>query len=324
MASAEDQLISRHFKPLATDPGALGLADDAAFIKPPPGCDLVLKTDAIVGGVHFFPDDPPGQLARKALRVNLSDLAAKGAKPLGYLLSLVLPGEMSESWLASFVAGLQADAETYGCPLFGGDTDRTPGPLTISIAMFGAVPAGTMVQRAGAKPDDRIVVTGTIGDAALGVQLRRGAAWKVSLEAREHLLSRYLLPQPRNVLAAAVREHASAAMDVSDGLAGDLTKLCAVSGVAGTVEVAKVPLSDAARGAVATEPSLIETILTGGDDYEILCAVSPDRIERFRAAASTVNVPLTEIGTISQGEGIRFLDAEGMPMKLSRLSYSHF
>jgi thiamine-monophosphate kinase len=324
MASAEDQLISRHFKPLATDPGALGLADDAAFIKPPPGCDLVLKTDAIVGGVHFFPDDPPGQLARKALRVNLSDLAAKGAKPLGYLLSLVLPGEVSESWLASFAAGLQADAETYGCPLFGGDTDRTPGPLTISIAMFGAVPAGTMVQRAGAKPGDRIVVTGTIGDAALGVQLRRGAAWKVSLEAREHLLSRYLLPQPRNVLAGAVREHASAAMDISDGLAGDLTKLCAVSGVAGTVEVAKVPLSDAARGAVTTEPSLIETILTGGDDYEILCAVSSDKAERFRAAAKAVNVPLTEIGTVSQGEGVRFLDAEGKPMNLDRLSYSHF
>jgi thiamine-monophosphate kinase len=322
--SAEDDLIARYFKPLATDPGALGLADDAAFIKPPPGCDLVLKTDAIVGGVHFFTDDPPGQLARKALRVNLSDLAAKGARPLGYLLSLVLPGEVSESWLASFAAGLQGDAETYGCPLFGGDTDRTPGPLMISIAMFGAVPTGTMVQRAGARPGDRIMVTGTIGDAALGVQLRRGAAWKVSLDAREHLLSRYLLPQPRNVLASAVREHASAAMDVSDGLAGDLTKLCAVSGVAGTVEVANVPLSDAARGAFAGEPSLIETILTGGDDYEILCAVSPDKIEGFRAAADSVSVPLTEIGTVSQGEGVRFLDAQGKTMTLSRLSYSHF
>jgi thiamine-monophosphate kinase len=324
MVSAEDRLISRHFKPLATDPGALGLADDAAFIKPPPGCDLVLKTDAIVGGVHFFPDDPPGQLARKALRVNLSDLAAKGARPLGYLLSLVLPGEVSESWLASFAAGLQADAETYGCPLFGGDTDRTPGPLTISIAMFGAVSAGAMVRRAGARPGDRIMVTGTIGDAALGVQLRRGAAWKVSLDAREHLLSRYLLPQPRNALAGAVREHASAAMDVSDGLAGDLTKLCAVSAVAATVEVAKVPLSDAARGALAAEPSLVETILTGGDDYEVLCAVSPDKAERFRAAANAVNVPLTEIGTVSAGEGVRFLDADGKSMKLNRLSYSHF
>jgi thiamine-monophosphate kinase len=324
MTSAEDRLISRHFKPLATDPGALGLSDDAAFITPPPGCDLVLKTDAIVGGVHFFPDDPPGQLARKALRVNLSDLAAKGARPLGYLLSLILPDEVSESWLASFAAGLQADAETYGCPLFGGDTDRTPGPLTISIAMFGAVPVGTMLQRAGARPGDRIMVTGTIGDAALGVQLRRGAAWKVSLEAREHLLSRYLLPQPRNAIAEAVRTHASAAMDVSDGLAGDLTKLCAVSGVAGTVEAAKVPLSDAARGALATEPSLIETILAGGDDYEILCAVSPDKVAVFCAAAAAVNVPLTEIGAISQGEGVRFIDAERKPMILTRLSYSHF
>src|ERR1044071_2874132 len=207
MSSGEDRLISRYFKPLATHPGALGLSDDAAFIAPPPGCDLVLKTDAIVGGVHFFPDDPPGQLARKALRVNLSDLAAKGAKPLGYLLSLILPNEVSEGWLASFATGLRDDAETYGCPLFGGDTDRTPGPLTISIAMFGAVPAGTMVRRAGAKPGDRIMVTGTIGDAALGVQLRRGAAWKVSLDAREHLLSRYLLPQPRSVLAEALRMH---------------------------------------------------------------------------------------------------------------------
>lgn len=324
MASGEDRLISRHFKPLATDPGALGLTDDAAFIKPPPGCDLVLKTDAIVGGVHFFPDDPPGQLARKALRVNLSDLAAKGARPLGYLLSLVLPAEVSESWLASFAAGLQADGESYGCPLFGGDTDRTPGPLTISIAMFGAVPSGAMVRRSGAKPGDRLMVTGTIGDAALGVQLRRGAAWKVSLEAREHLLSRYLLPQPRNALAEALRGHAAAAMDISDGLAGDLAKLCEVSGVGATVEVAKVPLSEAASGALAAEPSLIETILAGGDDYEILCAVRPDKAESFCAAAAAANVAMSEFGTITQGEGVRFLGADRKPLVLRRLSYSHF
>jgi thiamine-monophosphate kinase len=324
MASDEDRLIFRHFKPLATDPGALGLTDDAAFITPPPGCDLVLKTDAIVGGVHFFPDDPPGQLARKALRVNLSDLAAKGAKPLGYLLSLVLPGDVSESWLTSFAAGLQADAGTYGCPLFGGDTDRTPGPLTISIAMFGAVPIGTMVQRSGARPGNRIMVTGTIGDAALGVQLRRGAAWKVSLDAREHLLSRYLLPQPRNALAEAVRTHATAAMDISDGLAGDLTKLCEVSGVAAAVEVANVPLSEAASGALAAEPSLHEAILTGGDDYEIVCTVAPDKVEGFRAAATAAKVAVTDIGAISKGQGVHFLGADRKPVVLNRLSYSHF
>ena len=324
MSSGEDRVIARYFKPLATHAGALGLSDDAAFIAPPPGCDLVLKTDASVGGVHFFPDDPPGQLARKALRVNLSDLAATGAKPLGYLLSLVLPNDISESWLGSFAAGLEADAATYGCPLFGGDTDRTPGPLTISIAMFGSVPTGAMVRRDGAKPGDRVMVTGTIGDAALGVQLRRGAAWKLSLEAREYLLSRYLLPQPRNTIAEALRAHASAAMDVSDGLAGDLTKLCGVSGVAATVEVGRVPLSGAARMARDADPSLVETILAGGDDYEVLCTVPPGKAEGFRAAAAAVNVNLTDIGAISQGEGARFLDTEGTPLTLSRLSYSHF
>jgi thiamine-monophosphate kinase len=322
--SGEDRLIARHFKPLASHPGALGLTDDAAFIAPPPGCDVVLKTDAIVGGVHFFPADPPGQLARKALRVNLSDLAAKGARPLGFLLSLILPEDLSESWLSSFASGLQADAETYGCPLFGGDTDRTPGPLTISIAMFGAVPSGTMVRRAGASPGDRITVTGTIGDAALGVQLRRGAAWKLALDAREHLLSRYLLPQPRNALAEAVRAHASAAMDVSDGLVGDLTKLCAVSNVAATIDVTEVPLSQAAKAALTADPALIDTILTGGDDYEVLCAVPPAKTASFRAAAAAANVPLTEIGTIAEGEGVHVLDAHGKPMTFNRVSYSHF
>jgi thiamine-monophosphate kinase len=322
--TGEDRLIARFFKPLATHPGALGLSDDAACIAPPPGCDLVLTADAIVGGMHFFPDDPPGQLARKALRVNLSDLAAKGARPLGFLLSLVLPGDVTDSWLSSFAAGLQADAEAYGCPLFGGDTDRTPGPLTISIAMFGAVPTGTIVQRAGARPGDRVMVTGTIGDAALGVKLRRGAAWKLTLAAREHLLSRYLVPQPRNELAQALRDHASAAMDVSDGLAGDLTKLCRVSEVAASIEVTKVPLSEAAGTALAAEPSLLETILAGGDDYEILCTVAPGKAEAFHAAAASLKVPLTEIGVVAQGEGARFLDAGGKALQLSHLSYSHF
>jgi thiamine-monophosphate kinase len=322
--SGEDRLIARYFKPIATHPGALGLSDDTAFLSPPPGCDLVLTTDAIVGGVHFFPDDPPGQLARKALRVNLSDLAAKGARPLGFLLSLVLPADIADSWLSSFAAGLQADAEIYGCPLFGGDTARTPGALTISIAMFGMVPAGTMVLRAGAKPGDRIMVTGTIGDAAFGVQLRRGAAWKLPLDAREHLLSRYLLPQPRNALADALRDHASAAMDVSDGLAGDLTKLCAVSRVAATVDVEQVPLSEAARAVLANDTALIEAVLAGGDDYEVLCTVPPDRVDSFRAAAAEAQVALTDIGAIALGEGAVFLAADRKPLHLVRRSYSHF
>jgi thiamine-monophosphate kinase len=323
--SAEDRLIARHFAPIATHPGALGLSDDAAFIKPPPGCDLVLKTDAIIGGVHFFPDDAAHTIASKALRVNLSDLAAKGAKPLGFLLSLALPAGLGDGWLADFANGLRGDAVLFSCPLFGGDTDRTPGPAMISIAMFGAVPEGTMVRRAGAKPGDLVFVSGTIGDAALGLFLRRGDAdWNLEPAQRQHLVSRYLLPQPRNALAEAVRAHASASMDVSDGLVGDLTKLCRVSQVAADIDVARVPQSDAAKVVIAADAAKLETALTGGDDYEILCTVPPAKAGSFRAAAQAANVPVTEIGVIAAGEGARFRDAQGQPLTFKRMSFSHF
>jgi len=322
--SGEDRLIARFFQPLATHPGALALSDDAAFIMPPAGCDLVLKTDAIIGGVHFFTDDAARDVARKALRVNLSDLAAKGATPLGFLLSLALPKEIGDDWLAGFAHGLRADAELYGCPLFGGDTDRTPGPITVSIAMVGSVPEGSMVRRAGAKPGDLVFVSGTIGDAALGLALRKGAPWKLSDAQRQHLASRYLLPQPRNALAEAVRRHASAAMDVSDGLAGDFAKLCRASKVAAEVEVARIPLSDAAKAALAAEPGMLETALTGGDDYEIVCTVPAAKAESFRAAAQAANVAVTEIGQIKAGEGTRFLKPDGQALAFRRASFSHF
>jgi len=323
--SAEDRLIARHFAPIATHPGALGLSDDAAFIKPPAGCDLVLKTDAIIGGVHFFPDDAAHTIASKALRVNLSDLAAKGAKPLGFLLSLALPTGLGDGWLADFANGLRGDAVLFSCPLFGGDTDRTPGPAMISIAMFGAVPEGTMVRRAGAKLGDLVFVSGTIGDAALGLFLRRGDAdWKLEPAQRQHLVSRYLLPQPRNALAEAVRTHASASMDVSDGLVGDLTKLCRVSQVAADIDVARVPHSDAAKAVIAADAAKLETALTGGDDYEILCTVPPAKADSFRAAAQAANVAVTEIGVIGEGEGARFRDAQGQPLTFKRMSFSHF
>ena len=322
--SGEDRLIARFFQPLATHPGALGLADDAAFIKPPPGCDLVLKTDAIIGGVHFFADDAARDVARKALRVNLSDLAAKGAQPLGFLLSLALPKEIGDDWLAGFAEGLRADAVLFGCPLFGGDTDRTPGPITISIAMFGSVSEGSMVRRAGARAGDRVFVSGTIGDASLGLALRNGAPWKLSDAQRQHLTSRYLLPQPRNALSEAVRRHASAAMDVSDGLAGDFAKLCRTSKVAADVEVARVPLSDAAKAVLAADPAMLETALTGGDDYEIVCTVPPAKAESFRAAAQAAQVAVTEIGEIKAGAGARFLGADGKPLIFKRASFSHF
>jgi thiamine-monophosphate kinase len=327
--SAEDRLIARYFGPLAQHPGALGLLDDAAVLVPPAGSDLVLKADAIVGSVHFFADDPPGTIARKALRVNLSDLAAKGAKPLGFLLSLALPEGIGEDWLAAFASGLQADVEQYECPLLGGDTDRTGGPVTVSIATFGSVPHGSMVRRSGARAGDRVVVTGTIGDASLGLRLRKDHAastrWGLDPMMRDHLLDRYLLPQPRNAIADVVRRFASAAMDVSDGLAGDLAKLCRVSGVSATIDAARVPLSSAGQAALNHDSLLIEPVLTGGDDYEILASVAASNVEAFRTTASALGVDLTEIGEITAGgDAPRFVGWDGLPLKFARPSFSHF
>jgi len=322
--SPEDRLIAELFAPLATHPGALGLTDDAAFLSAEPGTDIVLTADGVIAGVHFFAEDDARDVARKALRVNLSDLAAKGATPRGFLLSIALPAGIGMDWLTRFTQGLREDIATYKSPLFGGGTDRTPGPLSIPVAMVGVLPQGTMVRRAGAKPGDLIFVTGTIGDAALGLQLRKGANWNLGEAQREHLLSRYRLPQPRTMLAEAVRTHASASMDVSDGLVGDLTKLCRVSEVSATVEVARVPMSDAAGAAIDADPSMRETALTGGDDYEILCTVPTDKAASFRAAAQSAGVAVSQIGSIASGQGATFLDANGQSLTFSKLAFSHF
>jgi thiamine-monophosphate kinase len=322
--SPEDRLIAELFAPLATHPGALGLTDDTAFLSPEPGTDIVLTTDGVICGVHFFPDEDAALVAKKALRVNLSDLAAKGAKPRGFLVSLALSADVGMDWLRRFAEGLREDVQVFDCPLLGGDTDRTPGPISVSVAMIGSVPQGKMVRRAGAKRGDRVFVTGTIGDAALGLRLRKGATWNLSDAQCEHLLSRYVLPRPRNALAEAVRTHASASMDISDGLVGDLTKLCRVSQVAATVEVARVPLSDAARAALAADAAMREIALTGGDDYEILCTVPPEKADSFRSAAAAAHVNVTDVGEISDGKGARFLDANGQALAFKRGSYSHF
>jgi len=326
--TGEERLIAKFFAPLAKHPGALELRDDTAVLTPPAGCDLVLTKDAIVAGVHFFPNDPADVIARKALRVNLSDLAAKGAAPAGFLMALALPGKTSERWLKSFAQGLGEDADVYACPLLGGDTVRTPGPLTISITAFGFVPHGKMVQRQRAKADDRVIVTGTIGDAALGLALRKdrklAQRWKLSAKMQKHLASRYLLPRPRNVLATLLQENASAAMDVSDGLAGDLTKLCRASGVSAEVNVARVPLSDAARAVLAKDPSMLRAILSGGDDYEILCTVPRARSETFIAGAQALGVPAADIGHITAGQGAPDFVRDGRTINVGKAAYSHF
>ena len=326
-ASGEDSLIARYFKPLATDPGAFDLGDDAAVLKAD-GDDIVVTTDAIVEGVHFLADDPPDTVARKALRVNLSDLAAKGATPAGFVLTLALRAA-DDAWLKPFARGLGEDAGLFGCPLLGGDTVSTPGPLMISITAFGRVPPGKMVHRSGAKPGDRVMVTGTIGDASLGLDILRGGAAASALAddaaAKAMLVGRYRVPQPRNALAKAVRDHASAAMDVSDGLAGDLAKLCTASGVSAVIDVPGIPLSAAAASLLARGIVGIEAIVSGGDDYEILCAIPENRFEAFAEAAGVAGVAVTSIGTvIADTSAPRFLDGEGREIALKRVSYSHF
>lgn len=324
MASSEDDLIARHFRPLATASGAFGLIDDAAALNVG-GDDLVVTTDAIVEGVHFLADDPPDTVARKALRVNLSDLAAKGADPVGFVLTLALR-EAKDEWLAPFAGALGEDAQQFKCPLLGGDTVSTPGPLMISITAFGRVPPGRMVHRDGAKVGDLLAVTGTVGDAALGLNILTGkTAASFGDGDRDRLIGRYRLPQPRNALAAAVRDHASAAMDVSDGLAGDLAKLCSASGVSALVEVVSVPLSPPAIKALAQDAAAIETVLAGGDDYEVLCAIPENRWDSFVEAARMAQVPVTAIGHIVVGSHPpAFVDGAGRPVILKRLSYSHF
>ncbi|OYU86332.1 MAG: thiamine-phosphate kinase [Bradyrhizobiaceae bacterium PARB1] len=320
MASGEDTLISRYFAPLATDPGAFGLRDDAAVLKTA-GEDLVVNTDAIVEGVHFLPDDPPDTIAHKALRTNLSDLAAKGAEPAGFVLTLALKAR-DEAWLAAFARGLGEDIQTYGCPLLGGDTVSTSGPTMISVTAFGRIPEGRTVRRAGAQVGDLIVVTGTIGDAALGLAVLQG---RLTSSNEELLIDRYRVPQPRCALARAVREHATASMDVSDGLAGDLAKLCGVSGVAAVIEAAMLPLSAPASALLDAGMIGIETLVAGGDDYEILCTMPEERVASFMAQAEEAGVAAAVIGEIVAGEAqVRFVDAEGREIALKRHSYSHF
>src|SRR3970040_663918 len=230
----EFELIARYFAPLARGfPGAFGLLDDAAVIAPPPGHELVAKTDAIVGGVHFLHDDPPDLIARKALRVNLSDLAAKGAVPRAYMLDIMLPTTVTEEWIAAFARGLAEDQDEYGVHLIGGDTDSKPGPVTIAVMAFGEVPAGRLRRRAGARAGDTVFVTGTIGDAALGLEVLRGALPDLDTTAAGFLVDRYRLPRPRVTLGPRLLGLASAAIDISDGLVADLGHVCEVSGVPG-------------------------------------------------------------------------------------------
>lgn len=312
---AEFALIARHFRPLA-GPGSLDLQDDAAVLAPPAGHELVLTADAMVAGVHFLADDPPDLVGRKLLRVNLSDLAAKGATPLGYLMTVSAPRATPEAWFGGFVTGLADDQRTYGITLLGGDTTSTPGPITLSLTAIGHVACGQAVHRAGASAGDGIWVTGTIGDGALGLAVARGKL----ADATGYLLSRYRLPQPR--VGLSITGVASAGMDVSDGLVQDLGHICRAGNVGAEIEAGLIPLSEPARNA---GPDWLATCLTGGDDYELLLAVPPAREAALQSAAEVADVVVTRIGRfVSGAPHVLVRGADGSPITLASGGWSHF
>ena len=324
----EHDLINRYFAPLcsASDAApAFGLLDDTALLPVGRKDDQLLTSDMLVADVHFFANDPANAIAHKALAVNVSDIIAKGGLPHSYLLSLALPKGVSTDWLEAFSSGLSEAQKLYDCELIGGDTVSTSGPLVISITLLGEVEKGKVVRRMGAMPGDLVYVSGTIGDAALGLLLRladeRIRDCDLSNEHEGFLRERYLHPHPRLELAPLIAEFASAAMDISDGLAGDLAKLCAVSKVGGRIEAKRVPLSDAASSALAHQPDLLDTILSGGDDYEVLLTIPADLADRFEQGAENV----TRIGKIvAQRDGITVVDAVGQPLDMAHGAYDHF
>jgi thiamine-monophosphate kinase len=319
MAEGEFAFIARRLRPLATTRSALDLADDAALLDPPPGRQLVLAKDAMVAGVHFLDDDPPGQIAQKLLRVNLSDLAAMGAAPLGYLLALARPKDLADDWLAAFCAGLAADNAEYQIALFGGDTVATPGPLTLSLTAIGEVPKGAALLRGGARPGDDLWVSGTLGDAALGLKVLRHEL-EVTADARACLVERYRLPRPRLALGQQLRGIASAAIDISDGLVADLGHVLEVSGVGADLRADALPLSPAARDL----PAARDSALAGGDDYELLFTAPPERRGEIEALSRRLELRLTRIGAIRTEPHLHVLDQAGREIPLSNAGWQHF
>ncbi len=331
----EEAIIQEYLAPLAAGyPGALGLKDDCATITPTPGCDLVVKTDPVASGIHFLADDPPADIGWKALAVNVSDLAAKGAEPRAYLMALSFPEPPTRAWMAAFARGLGEAQAAFGMHLIGGDTDRRPGPITISITVFGEVQSGRMVRRGAARAGDILFVTGSLGQAALGLALLKdrdlGTSWGLSEAEIESAVLRYRRPQPRLALRPALIEHARAAMDLSDGLAKDLGRMCRASGCGAQVRIEWVPREAAAKAAVAFDPKHWSDVLGAGDDYELLVAVAPEQANAFEAAAQAAGLsarepfPTTRIGEMTGAAEIRLIDGHGTPLALARTGWDHF
>ena len=317
----EFELIARYFSPLSKTPGALGLLDDVALLRVPARQELVVTADAIVEGVHFLKIDPADSIAQKALRVNLSDLAAKGARPAGYLMCLALPADRNTRWLRDFARGLARDQRTFAVSLLGGDTSRTPGPLTIAIAALGYVDRGRLTSRGGARVGDLVFVSGTIGDAGAGLEMLKA---KRSSRRALPLVERYRRPVPRLSLGMRLVGIANAAIDVSDGLVADLGHIADVSGVHIVVDAARVPLSRAFRSEFGDGERARLRAATSGDDYEVAFTCPGSKASRLSAAARSSGVAITEIGRVEKGSGVLLRGTSGRPLRVARRGYTHF
>ena len=317
MSLGEFDLINRLLKPLAADePGALGLSDDAALLNCPSGHHLVLTKDAIVEGVHFFPDDPAETVGQKLLRVNLSDLAAMGAEPVGYMTVIARSAAIDDRWIEQFCKGLAADQALFDLRLLGGDLVSTPGPLTLTCTMIGKVPQGKAVKRSGAKPGNGLYVSGSLGESAMGLRVQSGLA--VGEDAAFQLIDRYRVPIPRVNLGKRLRDVATAMVDISDGLLADLGHLTNASSCGATLTLEQLPISDA----VKTIPGGKVQALTGGDDYELLFTADPAVEPELKGLASELGVPITHIGEIRKEGGI--VDESGKPFSERQPGWRHF
>jgi len=321
----EFEIIERFFAPLAAGaPGAYGLKNDAATLALAPGQELVVTTDLMVEGIDYLTGEQPALIARRLLRINLSDLAAMGARPLGYLVGLALPRGVGAEWFESFAGGLACDQATFSLDLLGGDISATDGPTVLSLTALGTVRMGTALTRGGAKVGDAVYVSGSIGDAALGLAALKGGLEVLSEEGRAALIARYRLPEPRAALGQALVGLVHAALDVSDGLVADLGHIGEVSGVGARIEAARVPLSAPARSALYVGAASFETVLTGGDDYELLFTAPAEADGKIGDAARALGVAITRIGSVEASPGVVVLDERGQPMEFRTTGYRHF
>jgi len=326
LIEGEFGLINKYFAPLSKSaPGAANLTDDVAFFEVSAGKVPVVSLDTLVGGVHFFFEDPPRTLAKKLVRVSLSDLAASGAKPLGYFLSLSMPADTDESWVAEFSKGLREDQKEFGISLFGGDTTVTSGPLSLSLTAVGEAVSDRIVRRSGAEPGQSVFVTGTIGDSAIGLTLIKKMGVREAKLRSPDLVQRYLVPNPRVKLAPILRNYATASIDISDGLIGDLAHICKASGVSISVDYSALPISNPAKREIVANSTNKRLVLAGGDDYEIVFCCSPEDSSVVKSKVEEQGIVLTEIGRVTnRGDHYVSVIEGGSIMEIEDTSWRHF